>query len=202
MSSAHPQPTPPAPLPSPPDGLPELTVGSHRRPTQGACLMEYVSVLAGLPFSAGPTCTHPALCVLAQQINDATSDAGRPRLALLAPNLIGVRDDRSRVSNVAATVVLGVTTAALSWAPHDPFIRRLQRRAADQHDTGGRRWRYALSLALGSLLRHLANVDADTRDRCLYAVLERVVEECRAGTVVMPGPPLIDRIDRRPRALR
>src|ERR1700760_3135953 len=100
MSSVHPwpaQPTPPSPWSAspPPDRLPELTVGSHRRPTQGACLMEYVSVLAGLPFSAAPTCTHPALCVLAQQINDATSDAGRPRLALLAPSLIGVRDDRT-----------------------------------------------------------------------------------------------------------
>lgn len=194
-------PSPLAPIPTLPDGLPELGVGRHRRPSQGACLMEYVSVLAGLPFGPSPTCTHPALCVLAHRVNDATSDAGRPRLARLAPALIGVRDDRARVSNVAGTVVLGVTTAALSWAPHDPFVRRLQRRAADRHDDD-RRWRYALALAFNTLLGHLDGLATDARDRCLFALLERVTEECRHGMIVLSGPPLIDRIDRRPRALR
>ena len=85
----------------------------------------------------------------------------------------------------------------------DPFLRRLQRRAADRNEAGlSRRWRYALELAFFTLMRHLEDVEADTRDRCLYAVLERVTAECRTGVVDAPGRPLIDRIDRRPRALR
>lgn len=185
-----------------PDELPELDVGHHRRPRDGACLMEYVSVLAGERFSHMPRCTHPALAVLAHRVNDATSDAARPHLARLAPALIGIHEDDRRLSNVASTVVLGVTTAGLTWAPHDPFLRRLQRRAADRNETGARRWRYAVELAFFTLMRHLENLDADTRDRCLYALLERVADECRNGVVTVQHRPLIDRIDRRPRSMR
>ena len=44
-----------------PDGLPMLDRGGHRSPDQGACLMEYVSVLAGRRFSAKPDCTDRTL---------------------------------------------------------------------------------------------------------------------------------------------
>ena len=70
-----------------PDGLPRLTAGAHLVPEDGACLMEYASVLAGEPFSDHPRCTDPLLATLARLVNDATTDAGRHRLAPLAPAL-------------------------------------------------------------------------------------------------------------------
>ncbi|WP_182111854.1 hypothetical protein [Actinotalea sp. JY-7876] len=76
---------------STPDGLPLLAAGRHRRPSQGACLMELVSVLAGERWSDAPPCTYPLLARLARLVNDATSDEARPRLALLAPSLVGLR---------------------------------------------------------------------------------------------------------------
>jgi hypothetical protein len=37
-----------------PARLPALSRGSHGHPTLGSCVMEYVSVLAGEPFSDRP----------------------------------------------------------------------------------------------------------------------------------------------------
>lgn len=74
-----------------PDGLPLLAAGRHRRPRDGACLMELVSVLAGERWTDAPRCTHPLLARLARLVNDATSDDARPRLARLAPSLVGLR---------------------------------------------------------------------------------------------------------------
>jgi len=42
-----------------PDFLPVLSHGSHTSPKEGACVMEYVSVLAGEPWTDRPACTHP-----------------------------------------------------------------------------------------------------------------------------------------------
>ncbi len=70
-------------------GLPALEAGSHARPEQGACLLEYVSVLAGERFSDRPRCVDRRLASLARAVNDALDDTARPRLALLAPDLIG-----------------------------------------------------------------------------------------------------------------
>lgn len=72
-----------------PPGLPVLAAGRHRRPEHGACLMEYTSVLAGERFSDAPRCTDPALAALARAVNDATGDAERSALAVLAGDLAG-----------------------------------------------------------------------------------------------------------------
>ena len=70
-------------------GLPALEAGSHARPEQGACLLEYVSVLAGERFCDRPRCVDRRLASLARAVNDALGDTARPRLARLAPDLIG-----------------------------------------------------------------------------------------------------------------
>ncbi|MBX9247109.1 hypothetical protein ICW40_20155, partial [Actinotalea ferrariae] len=97
-----------------PDGLPLLSAGRHRRPRHGACLMELVSVLAGERWSDGPRCTHPVLARLARLVNDATSDAARPVLALHAPSLVGLVGDRSWDAELA---LLAATTALPVAAP-------------------------------------------------------------------------------------
>lgn len=70
-----------------PDSMPVLTRGKHKRPRNGACLMEYVSVLAGGPFTDAPPCTDPTLATIARAVNDYSGDDMRQRLAVLASDL-------------------------------------------------------------------------------------------------------------------
>jgi len=74
----------------PPGLIPILSRGEHRSPRNGACFMELVSYLAGERWSDHPACTHPLLAAVARDVNDCTSDAGRPRLAGLIPSVIGL----------------------------------------------------------------------------------------------------------------
>jgi hypothetical protein len=76
-----------------PDQVPILSRGRHRNPRKGACFMEVVSYLAGERWSDHPSCTHPLLGALARHVNDRISDAGRPRLAILTPSVIGLTGD-------------------------------------------------------------------------------------------------------------
>jgi hypothetical protein len=80
-----------------PQLLPVLSRGRHRSPRKGACFMEMASYLAGERWSDHPACTHPLLAALARYVNDCTSDAGRPRLAVLIPSVIGLVDEDPRV---------------------------------------------------------------------------------------------------------
>jgi hypothetical protein len=99
----------------PPPLLPILSRGKHRNPRTGACFMELASVLAGERWSDHPGCTHPLLAALARQVNDATSDAGRQRLAELIPSVIGLtgNDPRidARIALRCATIALPVVAA-------------------------------------------------------------------------------------------
>lgn len=73
-----------------PDLLPVLSRGKHRNPRKGACFMELASFLAGERWTDHPACTHPLLAEVARQVNDRTTDAGRPLLATLIPEVIGL----------------------------------------------------------------------------------------------------------------
>ena len=73
-----------------PDGLPVLSGGSHDDPTKGACFMEYVSVLAGEPWSDSPKCVEHGLAVVMQNINDTATDDNRHLLVPLLGRSIGL----------------------------------------------------------------------------------------------------------------
>jgi hypothetical protein len=98
-----------------PGMLPLLTRGKHRSPRKGACFMELASLLAGERWSDAPLCTHPLLAVLARNVNDYTTDSGRPRLAELIPSVIGLTGDDlhidARIALRAATTALPVVSA-------------------------------------------------------------------------------------------
>ena len=99
---------------SPPDGIPVLARGRHRSARRGACLMEYVSVLAGERFSDHPTSTHPAVARLARLVNDSSSDADRSLLGAIAPDLIALRTDDARQDRtIAVLVALHAASTAL-----------------------------------------------------------------------------------------
>ena len=99
----------------PPELVPVLSRGKHRTPRQGACFMELASFLAGERWSDHPACTHPLLAALARDVNDYTSDAGRPRLVRLIPSVIGLDGEDlhidARIALICARTALPVVAA-------------------------------------------------------------------------------------------
>lgn len=112
--------------PSTPDGLPQLSRGAHLNPEAGACFMEYVSLLAGEPWSDQPRCTHPVLAELARMVNDSTSDAGRNRLVPFIPSVIGLTSTDARTSPL---LVERLVSEAERLGVHGPVLHWHQRRA-------------------------------------------------------------------------
>lgn len=108
---------------------PVLQPGRHLAPEDGACLMEYVALLAGRPFSDHPSCTDPTLALLARLVNDACTDSGRNQLARFAAPLADA--PRTDAVGSARLVLTAVTTAAAAVErPHrlDRHVRGAHRR--------------------------------------------------------------------------
>lgn len=183
-----------------PNGLPVLDRGAHRSPQHGACLMEYVSVLAGVRFNDHPRCTHPALARLARMVNDETIDpAARSALAVLAPDLIDIRSADPRVT---LTVVACCLRTALTEHPHDRDLTQALARIESQltrlgHPRARRwaRWRALLwepaawsqHHLLEAALRHARRMPGPHRDDQLRELLERAVADCRSLLAPRPG---------------
>lgn len=80
-----------------PDGLPTLAIGCHDVGEGRACVMEYVSILAGEGFSDHPTCTHPHLAEVAREINDGLDDKNRHLLVPLIGRLFGTSETNDEI---------------------------------------------------------------------------------------------------------
>ena len=89
-----------------PEFLPVLSAGAHSDPRDGACVMEYVSLLAGEPFRDTPACTHPVLACAAQVVNDRLPDAERHRLVPLIGRLFGTAPTGSDLDRQVLSVTL------------------------------------------------------------------------------------------------
>ncbi|MGH3421294.1 MAG: hypothetical protein ACRDQU_03850 [Pseudonocardiaceae bacterium] len=174
------------------DGLPMLDRGGHHSPQHGACLMEYVSVLAGARFSDHPRCTHPALAQLARVVNDEILDpAARSRLAVLAPDLIGTR---CRDPRITLTVMACCLRAAVAAAPQGrdlpEALERIEAQLSRLETQRDRRWARlrnvgwepgALSVVatLRVVLRHTHRFRGPRHDEQLCELLEQAVGDCR-----------------------
>lgn len=194
----------------PPDLLPVLGVGAHRRPEDGACLMEYVSVLSGDRFTDHPRCTHRAAATLARLVNDGISDDElRNQLALLAPSLVDIHGQDERVGKIVVMYCLRAAqrVAQVSNQRPDPRLSRRVDEAQTQLERLERLepkrqrppWQRAW-WALKALLRCDAEVksafdvflsrtqglDSDERDVLLCLLLVAVVSGCRRA--VAPAP--------------
>ena len=179
--------------PSVPNQLPVLTRGWHRGPEDGACVMEYVSVLAGAKFTDHPRCTPPALAALARLINDRiVDDRVRSRLARLAPDLIGIRADPATTHCVIASCL--ATAAALQPVVPRAARRRLARTRARirRLERGDRLTRIRLrcwellnppnvtvSSAFQLVFEQLRDKDQPQRDARLCELLHSTVAACR-----------------------
>jgi hypothetical protein len=103
-----------SPMNRAPDLMPVLSRGRHRNAKRGACFMEMASYLAGERWSDHPACTHPLLAQLARDVNDHLSDAARPRIVPLIPDVVGLDGDDPRVH---AWIAREAAIAALPVAP-------------------------------------------------------------------------------------
>lgn len=111
--------------------------------------MEYVSLLAGEPFSDRPACTHPALAALARGINDRLTDTTRPALLIRAPVLAAIGPRTPGVAAVTATAALADLRTGHPGRDHGPGrgpgpweLCKVERRLARLvvHDRPGRSW--------------------------------------------------------------
>ncbi len=76
-----------------PDYLPSISAGAHDAGDGEACVMEFVSLLAGEEWSDRPECTNPVLAHEARTVNDALPDSDRGRLVPLVGRLLGTTAD-------------------------------------------------------------------------------------------------------------
>lgn len=95
-----------------PDFIPVLSRGVHSTPSSGACVMEYVSMLAGEKFSDRPECTHPVLAALARTANDSLRDQDRHLLVPLIGRLFGTNTEGSSTLDTALLDVFRTVTSA------------------------------------------------------------------------------------------
>jgi hypothetical protein len=72
-----------------PDALPTLSAGPHVEGSGKACVMEYISLLAGEKWTDMPLCTLPLLAAAAQVVNDMATDEDRHLLVPLIGRLFG-----------------------------------------------------------------------------------------------------------------
>ncbi len=186
----------------PPRGLPVLSAGTHLAPEDGACLMEYVSVLAGERFSDGPRCTDPMLAALARLVNDATSDSGRDRLGALAPGLAAAhRTDAPSSAALVLAILLRVHAAVGRSRRLERHVRRARRhllRTPPRERAAPWSWWQDLAHRHGAGRRRLiaaveatAALAAPARDALLYDLLavalsSRRLEAARRAPVANP----------------
>lgn len=182
-------------------GMPRLGAGKHTGPEHGACLMEYVSVLAGQRYTDRPACTPAAVAVVARRVNDAVSDQARPRLARWAPELIRSGD---RPRGLDDKVTMCCTAAGLAVAPHERHLAALQRRARRRLRHRWLRWlrvpaQSAVHEAFIATMTALEPLPTDERDERLIGLLGEVVRVARGAG---PLPPAATRLGSRGSRLR
>jgi hypothetical protein len=179
-----------------PDGLPELKKGRHGSPADGACFMEYVSILAGEPFSDRPACVDPLLVGLAWAINDISGSAIRAQLPDLAPRFIGTANGGLQLAPLLviaccthARVCLGPTHGqyfARASARAERRLQRVQTRlAAGRRVRGERPFRLCAEATIGEVVRAVAVHDERQLPHLLRVAVD-VAEETSRTTSTSP----------------
>ena len=159
--------------------------------------MEFASYLAGERWSDHPACTHPALASLARAVNDATTNAGRSRLAPMIPSVVGLNGSDHRISlivcTLAATAALPVAAESRQRALAAGLVRcereaasaegavgdRLRRdiRSAFESAPAAERWARDFTEGVGGSIRGL---DASSFDLLLGLAVTGIAEACIA----------------------
>lgn len=188
-----------------PEMVPILLRGKHRSPRKGACFMELASYLAGERWSDHPDCTHPLLAAAARDVNDYTSDAGRPRLAGLVPSVIGLTGDDlhldARIALRCARTALPVVAAerqqtmAVSVLACERVLAALDGRPAGWLEEQSRRALAQVPHAAQwarSFIRDVPISSKDFRRRSAPTTVHAAVEGIAQACVLQPDEMLRD----------
>jgi hypothetical protein len=70
----------------------KLAAGKHDEPTEGVCVMELASMIAGEPFTDHPRSVCPVIASFLRAYNDAIDDRRRQDLYRFAALAVGTRD--------------------------------------------------------------------------------------------------------------
>jgi hypothetical protein len=108
--------------------------------------MEEVAWSAGEPVDDRPRVTHPVLALLAQQVHDRSTPAGRAALLARVPELTGAVADDPRVGWALVSLC---AHRALAAAP-PPRVRRVAGRLAARADRASARLEHGLRSAVAA----------------------------------------------------
>lgn len=107
-----------------PDALPVLARGKHIDPSQGACAMEWHTLLTGEPFDDHCACADPALQTLVRAVDDAlVTDSDRQEIVPFIARISDTRHPRDtavQLVGAIAVIAFGQTSgiAARSLLTH------------------------------------------------------------------------------------
>ncbi len=96
-----------------------LSASSHSGPSQGMCVMEMVSFLAGEDWSDMPACSSPVVSRFCQVLNDRMGQDFRDKLQSYVPRLIGTASpeyDQKRAEYLAWQAIKVFAPIALDAA--------------------------------------------------------------------------------------
>ena len=106
-----------------------LAVGRHRRPRDGACVMERASLAEGGPFTDAPASVSPALAAFLRAWNDLLDTGLRQSLLPFAPRVLNTRGsaaaEHARVLKIAGWLVRVYAPAWLRAAGMPTHAERL-----------------------------------------------------------------------------
>jgi hypothetical protein len=149
-----------------------LEPGSHRSPSDGVCIVELASVLAGETFSDRPRCVCRVIGAFLRSWNDRAGYADRQRLLPYASRVVGTGGYR-RISRMRRDVCLSYAGADLDRGPLGRAVARLRMRG-----------RIAWSLSLWQAMRLKSGAGAYAARVCFarggseeaFALLDRLID--------------------------
>lgn len=103
-----------------PEFMPVLSHGSHKTPAEGACVMEYVSFLAGEDWTDAPECADIVLTAVAQVANDNLTDSNRQQMLPYLPILLNSATVAPRSAEEAAHVLTMHDALVGYFRKHEP----------------------------------------------------------------------------------
>jgi hypothetical protein len=124
-----------------PDGLPSLAGGAHIPEDGEACVMEYVSVIAGEDFNDLPECTDQRVAVAAWTLNDNLTDSDRHMLIPFISRLASARPLTAGESSEFLRRLFGEYfisgLPSMSYAVLQAPMRSAMRKAVGEGKNGG-----------------------------------------------------------------
>lgn len=108
-----------------------LSVGAHRGPEEGVCIMEMISYLTKSPiFNDYPACVCPVIATFCQEINDGMLPSQRNLLTKRVTKMIGTTSpghERERLRYLATSVVRVCVANNMEAAGHPRLARPLRK---------------------------------------------------------------------------